>query len=152
VDESESDGGYGDLRNALKAVGGTRDRTLVIYGFTAEELEWRGEALCIGNEDLFFPGRGQDTAIARQLCVECPSRIPCLVFAMENNEKWGIWGGFSEHERRWVKGEVRRGKDLGEAITIQDERSERKRYWGQTERTRKNRIRRMREEREERRA
>lgn len=120
----------------MRRVGGAG---LVIYGFTDEELKWRGEALCTGNEELFFPGRGEDTAIARQLCLVCPSRIPCLAFAMENNEKWGIWGGFSEHERRWVKSEVRKGRDLGDAITDQDEKSKRKLVWGQTERSKQNR-------------
>ena len=33
----------------------------------------------------------------------CPVRDQCLIFALVNNEKSGVWGGASELGRRWLR-------------------------------------------------
>jgi WhiB family transcriptional regulator, redox-sensing transcriptional regulator len=59
--------------------------------------------------DIFFPtsttsGKGLiDTKRAITICQTCPIRIPCLNFAMENDEIHGIWGGTTPEERRRAK-------------------------------------------------
>lgn len=75
---------------------------------------WQVEAACRGMDpDLFFPGRGESTAAARAVCQECPVRQECLDHAMEDGhlEKWGVWGGTTERQRR----QLRRARRMGPA-------------------------------------
>ena len=37
------------------------------------------------------------------MCDGCAVRIECLEYALENDERFGIWGGLSERERRRLK-------------------------------------------------
>jgi WhiB family redox-sensing transcriptional regulator len=70
------------------------------------DLAWQDEANCKGaNADLFFPERGASTRAAKAICGECLVRAECLEFAITTGEKFGIWGGMSERERRRVRRE-----------------------------------------------
>ncbi len=53
--------------------------------------------------DLFFPERGASTREAKEVCRGCVVREECLDYAITNGEKFGIWGGMSERERRRVR-------------------------------------------------
>ena len=65
---------------------------------------WTEEANCKGAEaDLFFPERGASTRKAKAICRACSVQSKCLEYAIENSEKFGIWGGMSERERRRIK-------------------------------------------------
>jgi Transcription factor WhiB len=33
----------------------------------------------------------------------CPLRSQCLMFAMINNEVYGVWGGMTQEDRRWMR-------------------------------------------------
>ena len=71
-----------------------------------EPPEWTLAALCAQiDPDLWFPEKGDRTAgvRAKQLCQGCPSRLPCLAYALENREPYGVWGGLSERERRGLR-------------------------------------------------
>jgi WhiB family redox-sensing transcriptional regulator len=71
-----------------------------------DEMAWQDDANCKGaNADLFFPERGASTRAAKAICRECRVRAECLEFAIETGEKFGIWGGMSERERRKVRRE-----------------------------------------------
>ena len=65
---------------------------------------WQDEANCLGvDPDLFFPERGASTREAKEVCRGCVVREECLEFALANGEKFGIWGGMSERERRRIR-------------------------------------------------
>ena len=69
-----------------------------------EEAGWQLEANCLGvDPDLFFPERGASTKEAKAVCKGCVVREVCLEFALQNGEKFGIWGGLSERERRRIR-------------------------------------------------
>jgi len=73
---------------------------------TGNDLAWQDDANCRGaNADLFFPERGASTRTAKAICRECQVRAACLEFAIVTGEKFGIWGGMSERERRRVRRE-----------------------------------------------
>ncbi len=73
---------------------------------TGYDLEWQDGANCTGaNANLFFPERGASTRTAKGICRECNVRLECLEFAITTGEKFGIWGGMSERERRRVRKE-----------------------------------------------
>lgn len=68
------------------------------------EKGWQSRANCLGvDPDLFFPERGSSTREAKEVCRGCVVREDCLDYAIANGEKFGIWGGMSERERRRVR-------------------------------------------------
>ncbi|MGH9077394.1 MAG: WhiB family transcriptional regulator [Acidimicrobiales bacterium] len=65
---------------------------------------WQFRANCMGvDPDLFFPERGCSTREAKEVCRGCVVRLDCLNHAIDNGEKFGIWGGLSERERRRIR-------------------------------------------------
>ena len=66
-----------------------------------DEASWQADANCLGvDPDLFFPERGASTKEAKAVCRGCQVREDCLEYALANGEKFGIWGGLSERDRR----------------------------------------------------
>ena len=69
-----------------------------------DDNSWQDQANCLGvDPDLFFPERGASTREAKEVCRGCVVRAECLEFALQNGEKFGIWGGLSERERRRIR-------------------------------------------------
>ena len=65
---------------------------------------WQERALCAQTDpEAFFPEKGGSTREAKKVCVSCEVRVECLDYALENDERFGIWGGLSERERRKLK-------------------------------------------------
>jgi WhiB family redox-sensing transcriptional regulator len=65
---------------------------------------WMSQANCMGvDPDLFFPERGESVKEAKEVCATCIVKQRCLEYALDNNEKFGIWGGSSERERRRMR-------------------------------------------------
>lgn len=50
----------------------------------------------------WFPATGDAERLAHALetCQACPLREPCLAFALETHQEWGIWGGTTPERRR----------------------------------------------------
>ena len=70
----------------------------------AQDRGWQDYANCLGvDPDLFFPERGASTREAKEVCRGCVVREDCLECALGNSEKFGIWGGMSERERRRIR-------------------------------------------------
>lgn len=69
-----------------------------------QELWWQVDANCKdADPDIFFPERGASTKKAKELCNSCKAQEHCLEYAIVNAEKFGIWGGLSERERRKIR-------------------------------------------------
>ncbi len=65
---------------------------------------WRQDALCAETDpEAFFPEKGGSTREAKRVCIGCSVRMECLEFALAGDERFGIWGGLSERERRRVR-------------------------------------------------
>jgi WhiB family redox-sensing transcriptional regulator len=68
------------------------------------EDSWQDEALCAEvDPEMFFPEKGGSTKKAKEVCAACTVRIECLQFAMDRDERFGIYGGLSERERRRLR-------------------------------------------------
>lgn len=66
--------------------------------------EWADRALCKEvDTDLFYPEKGGSTREAKSICAGCEVRVECLDYALTNDERFGVYGGFSERERRRMK-------------------------------------------------
>ncbi|MBC6448397.1 WhiB family transcriptional regulator [Actinokineospora sp. HBU206404] len=78
----------------------------VFAGFfdEADEQEWQERALCAQTDpEAFFPEKGGSTREAKRICLGCEVRSECLEYALAHDERFGIWGGLSERERRRLK-------------------------------------------------
>lgn len=72
-----------------------------------QPLAWQREALCAQTDpEAFFPEKGGSTRDAKKICTTCDVRDACLEYALSNDERFGIWGGLSERERRKLKRKV----------------------------------------------
>ena len=66
---------------------------------------WRDQALCAqADPEEFFPEKGGSTARAKAICRACPVAAECLQWALDHEERWGIWGGLSVKERARLTG------------------------------------------------
>lgn len=62
---------------------------------------WTVGAVCAQTDpDAFFPEKGGSTAAAKRVCGRCPVIAECLAYALARNERFGVWGGLSDRERR----------------------------------------------------
>ena len=69
-----------------------------------DEQDWHSRALCAQTDpEAFFPEKGGSTRDAKKICSGCEVRAECLAYALSNDERFGIWGGLSERERRRLK-------------------------------------------------
>ena len=69
-----------------------------------EEMTWQENALCAQTDpEAFFPEKGGSTREAKRICVGCEVKAECLAYALSKDERFGIWGGLSERERRRLK-------------------------------------------------
>ena len=67
-------------------------------------LSWQERSLCAQTDpEAFFPEKGGSTREAKKVCLTCEVRDDCLESALMNDERFGIWGGLSERERRKLK-------------------------------------------------
>ena len=70
----------------------------------SEEDQWQERALCAQTDpEAFFPEKGGSTREAKRICQGCEVKDMCLEYALANDERFGIWGGLSERERRRLK-------------------------------------------------
>jgi WhiB family redox-sensing transcriptional regulator len=97
--------------------------------------EWFDRAKCLGvnafdTGNLFYADHQHNGQVqeAKAVCLgthpdhpgACPVLTECLEYALANGEKWGVWGGSSERERRRIKRQRRREDALatGKIIAI----------------------------------
>ena len=83
--------------------GGTPATDGVLHGSQG----WRRLALCLGQDpELWYPD-GSAGVEGVAICCECPVRLDCLTWAVEQNERDGIWGGVSARRRQRMRTEAR---------------------------------------------
>jgi WhiB family redox-sensing transcriptional regulator len=69
-----------------------------------DQPDWQERALCAQTDpEAFFPEKGGSTREAKRICAGCEVRAECLEYALAFDERFGIWGGLSERERRRLK-------------------------------------------------
>ncbi|MGW4467503.1 WhiB family transcriptional regulator [Micromonospora sp. NPDC004704] len=66
-----------------------------------DQPEWQQDALCAQTDpEAFYPDKGGNPSPAKQVCAGCQVRGECLEYALTRGERFGVWGGLSERERR----------------------------------------------------
>lgn len=67
-------------------------------------MDWRERGICAQTDpESFFPEKGGSTKESKRVCLSCDVRKECLDFAIKNDERFGVWGGLTERERRKLK-------------------------------------------------
>jgi WhiB family redox-sensing transcriptional regulator len=75
-----------------------------LEGEDGNPLGWQTDALCAQTDpEAFFPEKGGSTRDAKKICTTCEVKAECLEYALQNDERFGIWGGLSERERRKLR-------------------------------------------------
>jgi WhiB family redox-sensing transcriptional regulator len=64
---------------------------------------WAGAACRVHPEVNFFPGKGESSSAAREVCSGCASKAECLAFALAEHIDHGTWGGLTAKERRAIR-------------------------------------------------
>jgi len=63
--------------------------------------EWYADGLCAQTDpEIFYPDKGGSTREAKAICQRCPVIEPCRDWAVSTGQRFGVWGGLSERERR----------------------------------------------------
>jgi WhiB family redox-sensing transcriptional regulator len=76
----------------------------LITGADDDASAWQASALCAQTDpEAFFPEKGGSTREAKSVCKVCEVKKECLEYALAHDERYGIWGGLSERERRRLK-------------------------------------------------
>lgn len=72
---------------------------------SAVDQEWRNSALCAQTDpEIFYPEKGSDARDAKKVCLQCTVRTECLAFALDSRERYGVYGGLTERQRRPLLG------------------------------------------------
>ncbi|SLC73292.1 WhiB family transcriptional regulator [Mycobacteroides abscessus] len=100
----------GNQQSALALDTAPRRPLLTLVPLVFDEVEpgkdesWQERALCAETDpEAFFPEKGGSTREAKRVCQGCEVKDQCLEYALTNDERFGIWGGLSERERRRLK-------------------------------------------------
>ena len=81
----------------------------VLLSPKAEAVSWMDLAACAQTDpEAFFPDKGGSSAMAKAVCMSCDVRTRCLQYALDNDEKHGIWGGLSDRQRRAIRSRNRK--------------------------------------------
>jgi WhiB family redox-sensing transcriptional regulator len=86
------------------------------FGEPEKDPSWRKNSRCFGSDpETFYPSKGGNVAKAKLTCFGCPVRKRCHEFAMEHHMRYGIFGGFSEPDRKQI-----RAGHMSDVLTLKD--------------------------------
>lgn len=84
------------------------DISASIFDNLPSQPEWMGDAVCAQTDpDQFFPERGGSPKDAKKVCLSCPVISQCRAYALGRDERFGVWGGLTERERRRLKRDLK---------------------------------------------
>lgn len=62
-----------------------------------------GASCTTTDPELFFPTTVPGAWDAVAICADCPAREACLAYALARGERYGVWGGTTEADRKLVR-------------------------------------------------
>lgn len=85
---------------------------LTVEARPSTPVGWRDSAACkdVGAA-LFFYDAGENIG-AKEVCSECAVRADCLQDALDNDERFGVWGGMAYEDRKAYR------KRHGSTVTV----------------------------------
>lgn len=68
---------------------------------TTPSKDWAKDAACQDTPDVdFYSNDPLEKKLAKSICNDCPVKLMCLQAALNNHERFGIWGSADEIELR----------------------------------------------------
>ena len=65
---------------------------------------WRRLASCHDTDPaIFYPEPKESPKDAQRTCSTCPVKRTCLLESLRTQERYGVWGGLTERERRKIQ-------------------------------------------------
>lgn len=91
--------------DSIKIMGNTQHLTTTsLQALVGLVPEWMSEGICAQiDAEEWFPEKGGSSRAAQAVCATCPVRTQCLQYAVDNSERFGIWGGLTEGQRRKLR-------------------------------------------------
>lgn len=84
-----------------------------------DDVSWQHRALCSQTDpEAFFPEKGGSTRDAKRVCAQCEVREQCLKWAIEHDERFGIWGGMSERDAVGIRRNTRNGHNARHTLCV----------------------------------
>lgn len=107
----------GAVDRSIRSVSSGSGITSAVALIDAALPEWYAEAVCAQTSpEEFFPEKGGTTKHAKQVCLGCTVREQCLQDALDRDERFGVWGGLSERERRQLKHQQQTALNAAKAL------------------------------------
>lgn len=79
--------------------------------------DWVFDALYAQTDpEAFYPPTGGSTREAKRVCMRCEVREQCSQWALDHHERYGVWGGLSERQRRRLKRDGAAGQVAAAAV------------------------------------
>src|SRR5438309_2286144 len=101
MEESERPWSFG---GPLRNMGEMPDVDIDVEGLPEQVSppdHWQERAACYGlDPEVFFPTTEDEAGLALSYCGICQVREVCLAWAVQNGERYGVWGGTTEQQRR----------------------------------------------------
>jgi WhiB family redox-sensing transcriptional regulator len=83
--------------------------------FHERDTTWQNQAACAGHDpEMWSPpdiarykhtlARHNATRQAKNICNQCPVKTQCLDYALKQDIRYGIWGGYDQYERGHLTG------------------------------------------------
>jgi WhiB family redox-sensing transcriptional regulator len=89
----------------------------IVFNTTShnQARHWRDRAVCRGlDTELFFPGQGEPVEEAKAICANCAVQAACANYAVSSGQRFGIWGGQTERDRRRLRARRRAATGVDE--------------------------------------
>jgi WhiB family redox-sensing transcriptional regulator len=87
-----------------------------IWALKDTDHSWHSEALCRGSSpELFFFEAGQSKRknyVVENYCKLCPVKQRCLDYALNNDIRFGVWGGLTQAERNRILSERKKPVEI----------------------------------------
>jgi WhiB family redox-sensing transcriptional regulator len=82
-------------------IGSVNARNANMSAFESDNaVVWMADTACEGMDvNVFILDKGDSAAEAKKTCADCPVRAQCLAWALEHDERFGVWGGKTARER-----------------------------------------------------
>lgn len=78
----------------------------LLHLFDLADKSHVSDILCTNYPDAFSPVMGENPAMAKALCAECPIKTACAEYGIKY-ERSGIYGGLTAVERRKIRSELK---------------------------------------------
>ena len=86
---------------------------------------WADKAACAGQTSTMYGSddraeryvHSDSEAYAVAICLTCPVKYECRKHAIDNDERWGVWGGLTPRERRPYTRQLRNCSSCGDTFS-----------------------------------